>query len=201
MIKKLVLKLNEKRSGYWFIADARTMYGELEYIPLGLSENRNDFDVYVDRVPHKKTVFFYSRASFKKPKEFNFKTEQERNDFEQAYDRYYDKRWDDMPRIEMSLDDYEDLLQKWEIIKIELPQYVIFTLDDSGALDNVDVIGKNELSDQDLYEMKQEHIKSLKYEQARQKYMQNHPDYSYEWRGPQDDEYEADIMKYYEDKS
>lgn len=42
--------------------------------------------------------------------------------------------------------------------------------------------------------------KILKYEKARQRYEKAHPDYIQDiWRGPQDDEFEADIMKYYEE--
>ena len=198
MIKKLVLKLNETHTGYWFIEDARIVYDELEYIPLGLSENRNDFDICVDQV-QQKSVFFYAKDSFKKPIEQDFKTDQEQEAFEQAYDRYYDKRWDDMPKVELSLSDWHSLQEKWEKIKKEKPHYVIFTLDDSGPLDKVDVVGKNELSEQDMQDMNYEHEKYLKYEAARKKYIQNHPDYSYVWRGPQDDEFQADIMKYYEE--
>ena len=47
--------------------------------------------------------------------------------------------------------------------------------------------------------MKIEHEKSLKHTQAKNKYMQNHKDYSTVWRSPEDDEYEADIMKYFDD--
>ena len=60
--------------------------------------------------------------------------------------------------------------------------------------------GKDKLSEEDKAYIKEEHEKFLKYERARQKYIDNHPDYSYEWRGPQDDEYEADIMKYYDEE-
>ena len=199
MIKKLVLKLNEEKSDYWVIADARTMYDEITYIPVGLSKYRDDFDIDVDHIPSTNTVFFHSTDSFKKPADISFKTQQEEYDFEKAYDKYYFKRWDDMPQIEISSSNYEELKQKWDALKSEKPQYVIFTLDDSGPLDKVDVFGKNELSQQDLQEMKIEHEKSLKHTQAIDKYMQNHPDYSAVWRSPTDDEYEADIMKYFDD--
>ncbi|MBM17512.1 MAG: hypothetical protein CL947_00405, partial [Epsilonproteobacteria bacterium] len=94
--------------------------------------------------------------------------------------------------------DWEALQKKWDQLKKKKYQYLIFTLDDSGSLDKVDIVGKNELSDQDKKDMQQEHEKYLKYEKARQRYIANHPDYSEVWRGPQDDEYEADIMKYYD---
>ena len=47
--------------------------------------------------------------------------------------------------------------------------------------------------------MKIEHEKSLKYKQAKKIYRQNHHDYSAVWRSPADDEYQEDIMKYFDD--
>ena len=77
------------------------MYGKIEYIPLGLSGYRNDFGIDVDHVPHKNTVFFYTQDSFKEPANISFKKQQEEYDFQKAYDKYYDKRWDDMPQVEI----------------------------------------------------------------------------------------------------
>jgi len=62
------------------------------------------------------------------------------------------------------------------------------------------MIGKDELSQEDIEYFEKERERFLKYEKARQRYVQAHPDYSDDvWRGPQDDEFEADIMKYYEE--
>ena len=144
-----------------------------------------------------KSVLVWPDDSFKESA-VDFIGNRETDIFEESYNKYYDKRWDDMPQIDMSLSDWEALQKKWDQLKKKKYQYLIFTLDDSGSLDKVDIVGKNELSDQDKKDMQQEHEKYLKYEKARQRYIANHPDYSEVWRGPQDDEYEADIMKYYD---
>jgi hypothetical protein len=138
-------------------------------------------------------VFYIKEQEYKK-----FQTIEESIAYDDRYEEYYDKRWEEAPKAKISIDDWQQLQQKWKQVQKELPQYVIFTLDDSGPTDKIEILGKNELSSEDIQEIKIEHEKYLKYQQARQKYMQCHPDYSDIWRGPQDDEYEADIMKYYE---
>ena len=124
--------------------------------------------------------------------------------FSDRYDEYYDKRWEEMPQVDLLLDDWNDLQKQWAQIKKDKPKYIMIELDDSGrndpaVRDKVTITPKDELSQQDLDYIKQEHEKYLKYQAAKQKYIENHPDYSEVWRGPQDDEYEADIMKYYEE--
>jgi len=166
---------------------------------LALSEYRNDFNIHIDELSDKDIVFIWSKDLIKDVQKNNFHSQQEESTFENTYYEYYNKRWEEMSKIEMSIEDWEILKQRWKIIKKEKPLYTMFELDDSGSLDKVNILGKNELSQEDIDYIKQEHEKYLKYEKARQKYIANHPDYSDVWRGPQDDEYEADIMKYYED--
>ena len=124
--------------------------------------------------------------------------------FSDRYDEYYDKRWDEMPNVRLTIKAWNDLQRQWAQIKKDKPRYIMIELDDSGrndpaVRDKVTITPKDELSQEDLDYIKQEHEKYLKYQAAKQKYIDNHPDYSEVWRGPQDDEYEADIMKYYED--
>ncbi len=145
-----------------------------------------------------KQLWIWCAFYIKKQARKEFSTMDEFSKYNRAYEEYYDKRWEETPKIKISIVDWEELQKKWEQIKNEKPQYLIFTLDDSGLTDKIEVIGKNELSEKDLEEIKIEHQQYLKYQRARQKYIQNNPDYSDIWRGPQDDEYEADIMKYYE---
>lgn len=134
----------------------------------------------------------------KKKERKTFINQEEGMSYFLKYEEYYNKRWEEAPKVKISIDDWENLQQKWRQVKKKLPRYVIFALDDSGFTDKIEIIGKNDLSQEDIQEIQIEHEKYLKYQQARQKYIQKHPNYTDIWRGPQDDEYEADIMKYYE---
>tara|TARA_B100000674_G_C37825288_1_gene907806 strand:+ start:48 stop:644 length:597 start_codon:yes stop_codon:yes gene_type:complete len=196
-MKKIYLKLSAIYEGYTVPDDFRNNHNELYTLSMALELYEYDW-IRILQIPNKNILLIYSEESFKEQVELEFETEKEEDVFEDAYIAYRNKREKEIPEVELSFEDWEILKHKWEQITKEKPGYVVFELDDSGLLDKVDVYGKGELSQEDVNYIKQEHEKYLKYEKARQKYIQNHPDYSEVWRGPQDDEYEADIMKYYD---
>ena len=157
--------------------------------------------IMVEEIERKNLVSIWSSDFFK---------EQEMDDdgkwlqLSERYDEYYDKRWDEMPYVDLTIQGWNDLEKQWAQIKKDKPKYIMIELDESGrndpaVRDKVTITPKDELSQEDLDYIKQEHEKYLKYQAAKQKYIESHPDYSEVWRGPQDDEYEADIMKYYKD--
>jgi hypothetical protein len=195
-MKEIVLIFNKKMNDYEVPDGLRTNNLELYFFVMAL-----DLDPYSDNwinceiVERENKVYIWSDDSIKKQEYKKLPTMEEFSKYNRAYEEYYDKRWEEVPKIEISIQDWEQLQQKWKQIKKELPQYLVFTLDDSGSSDKIEIIGKNELSYEDIQEIQIEHEKYLKYQHARQKYMQTHSDYSDIWRGPQDDEYEADIMK------
>ena len=197
-MKKAFFQKHNIFEGYHIPEGMLTRNFELYHIN-GAIDPIEDTLVNCEIVNRENKVYIYSDESFKKQEYKEFATLEEGVAREEDYERYYDKRWEEIPKVEMSIEDWEELKKKWKKIKEESPKYIMFILDDSGPLDKVKIIGKDELSQEDLGYIKVEHEKYLKYEKARQKYIQNHPDYSEVWRGPQDDEYEADIMKYYED--
>ncbi len=199
-MKKIFLK-RSKNSGDYFVEESMsTNYDSLYFLVCSFNPGEADIlGVEVEIFPKKNEVNIYFRDSLKKQANLELNIEKEENAFEDAYIAYADKRWAEMPKIKISIQDWEFLQQKWNQAKKEQYEYTILTLDDTGPSNKIKIFGKNELSQEDIDYIKQEHEKYLKYEKARQKYIANHPDYSDVWRGPQDDEYEADIMKYYED--
>ncbi len=197
-MKNIFLKKSLSYEDYIVPNDFRNNNNALYFLIMAF-EPFEDTWIQSEIVNRENTVYIYSNESFKKKEYKEFPTLNEGIGYEKAYDKYYDKRWEEIPKVKVSIQDWEILKQKWNKIQKERPKYIMFTLDDSGPLDKVDIIGKDELSKEDLDYIKQEHEKYVKYQRARQKYIENHPDYSEVWRGPQDDEYEADIMKYYEE--
>jgi len=102
-----------------------------------------------------------------------------------------------MQKLEMNKENYELVVQQWEEISNRMPEYVIFTQNDSGV---VDIIGKEELLEQDRADMKRENEKLLRYQIAWQKYINSFkPERSREWRSPADDEYEADFKLFFDE--
>lgn len=116
------------------------------------------------------------------------------------YEEPYDKRYAELPKHVIMAWHWQDLEQQWKELINQKFKYMIMQLDDENPPHKITMIGKDELSVQDLEYFQNEHEKYLKYQEARQKYINNHPDYSDDvWRGPQDNESESDYLKYYQD--
>ena len=151
----------------------------------------------LDKMRDEKYVYLWDRDSIKKQAKISDLSPAEQYAFDNEYEIYREKAWDDMSKLIMTTENYIEVVHKWQKIVLGLqPSYFILSQDDAGY---VDLIGKDELSEQDRQDMENEHEKYLKYEKARQAYQKDHPDQSDLWRGPQDNEFEKDIMKYYKD--
>lgn len=196
MKKRLILQLDQKTYGYWFIENARSPYFCLELLPLGLSKYRQDFNVEIDYILSKNIVFLYFNDFCKKKSKIKFDNCFDQAVFDKAYDAYYDKRWEEMPKIEMPIADYEALGYLFKKIKQEKPLYLLFALDDSGPLNKVEIVGKNELSAQELQEMQAGHEQFVLWQKALQLYNYDHEIVDDVWRSPADSVYDVDIAKY-----
>lgn len=206
---KIFLKLNDRKDRYWMFEGAQTQNYMLQYLHSSLEQELfeiikkfNDGCQSINweglrlDLLNKNTILLWHFDYIKGMANIDFKTKQEMEDYYKAYSEYSDKRWDDMPKLEMSLQNYQEILEKWETIKEAKPEYIIFSQDDQGY---VDLIGKNELSQEDIADMKTEHQKFLKRQKAWKKYIHAHPNRSEVWRSPEDSEFEADWQKYLED--
>lgn len=191
MIKKYFVQLYSHDIGYGPIPQFYTKNFALQYLWFFLYRSQYDW-IHVTQLPEK--ILFWSSDNVKQQADIQLNTKEELDAFYIAYRAYSSKRWNDMPKLEISLKNYEDILQKWNCILERKPQYIIFYQDGAGY---VDLIGKDELSEQDLADMKIEHEKYLKYKIAYNKYTQSRPDIVDElWHGPESSEYEADWQKF-----
>lgn len=194
-MKKAFFSLAKNPGLTWYVncKDFRTKNNQLGSLYLALDPIQ-DFEVNVDADEY--SVLIYSRDSIKKAAKIYFQTSQEWRAFDDEYEKYYDKRWDEIPKIELSLSDWQELQQKWNQIKEEKPQYIMFTLDDSGPLDKVQLIGKHELSQEDIAYMNDAHEEYLAWQKAEQLYNYDHEIIDDVWRSPADSVYDIDIAKY-----
>jgi hypothetical protein len=209
-MKRLFLKLTSDKSGYGTFEGARTKNFSLDELVLFLKAwgNRKTNPLSdcsslqwewlsLDITEDGKNVYLWEPGSIKYEAKINFISPKEKNDFEEAYKQYFIRRWDDIPKLYMKTENYVEIVEKWqEIVLKQKPNFIILSQDDCGY---VDLIGKEELSQQDLADMKIEHEKYLKYKVAYDKYVKSRPDIVDElWHGPQSSEYEADWQKFYE---
>lgn len=199
IMKKVIFKLYPNESFYYIENDFLTNHEELYNVYLALNPLEDSW-IYVNMFPEKNIVNIYSCDLYKQPADFDNLdlNDEEKQLLLDNYIAYCDKRWKEMPRVTLSIQDWQELQIKWSAIKKDKPMYVIFLLDNSGSLDTINIIGKDSLSEEDLAYIQEEHEQYLQYQRAYQKYRDNHVDYSEVWRGSHDDEYEVDVMQYYD---
>lgn len=171
----------------------------LDILLMGLHDNsqfREAHNIVVDDIKRYKKVWIWSRE--------NIKTDALSDDIYsvenyERYEQYEAKRWDEIPKIEMSISDWQELKARWKEVKNLRPPYIMLELDDSGSLDKVQVTALDSLSEDDLEYTMTSILHCIKYKQAWYAYASNLINYNQEhWQCAQDDEYEADIMRYYE---
>ena len=207
---KIFLKLTDSKSRYWIFEGAQTKNFLLSNLVFFL-EAWGDKDptriyksigmcwewLHLDRTEDINNVYLWNKSELKKQAKVSGLSQQEQESFDEAYEKYSDKRRDDIPKLYIKIENYVEIVEKWqEIVLKQKPNFIILSQEDSGY---VDLIGKDDLSQQDLADMKIEHEKYLKYKIAYDKYVKSRPDIVDElWHGPQSSEYEADWQKFYE---
>lgn len=205
---KIFLKLTDNKNRYWIFEGAQTKnfllsnlvffleaWGDRKTNPLSDCNGLRWEWLSLEKTEDKKNVYLWNPESVKYEAKINFTSQEEKKDFNEAYAQYFIKRWDDAPKLYMTIENYAEIVQKWQdIVLNKRPQYIIISQDDAGY---VDLIGKDELSQQDLADMKIEHEKYLKYKVAYDKYTKSRPAIVDElWHGPESSEYEADWQKF-----
>ena len=191
-MKRVFFKYNDLLNSYC-VANKKeqTANFELQNLKIIL-ETKNPYKLHLTQSDNK--IILWSSDKIKQQASLQFNSKEKNDEFSQTYSQYSNKRWHDMPKLEITLQNYEMIIQKWNEIINSKPEYIIFSQDNVGY---VDLIGKDELSAQDLADMKIEHEKYLKYKTAYDKYTKSRPDITDDlWYGPDSSEYEADWQKF-----
>ena len=147
-----------------------------------------------DKKDHNK-VMIWSKLNIKKPLELkDFATDEEFWAYVDRYHQYSRKHLAEMPAIRISRNNYEELENQWKEIRKHKPKYLIFREHDNGY---VDILEKNELSDEDIANMNRENKIYLNYLKRWNEYKKTHPEKLYPiWRCPADNFFESDFALY-----
>ena len=113
-----------------------------------------------------------------------------------SYNVYYEKRWKEMPHIRILVEDFEHYKAEWKRLEKELPRYVIVTLDKGRPLDKLEIVGKNELSQQDREDIKRENDACLAWKEAEAWRDYDRDIIDFTWRSPADNVYDSDTVTY-----
>lgn len=193
--KKAFFERISDNTGYWVPDYMKTKNVEIYYANQAI-EPWPDMNVSCYKDYEKGTVFIWSTESFLNMTDFMFPTSQENIAFQTLYDEYYDKRSLEMPQVEISFENFGYYMTEWKRLEKELPKYVIVTLDKSGPLDKLEIVGKDELSEQDKEDIKRENTDLLRWKEADLLYNYDHDRFDDIWRSPADNKYDADVAKY-----
>jgi len=198
ILKKQYLKFNSTQQ--WYEIPREFYTRERDLLELYFHFEPVEFrPVNFSKLPERHCVYMRSYFEYiKKEVELTYSSEAQKQEFKKAYDLYYDQRYEETPQLFMSFINYDEIKQKWIKLQQEKPNYIVFTLDDSGPLDIVDMFGQKELSQQELAEIKSGHEQYLLYEKAKKLYYKDHQWQDDEWYSPEDNEFEADYKPYYD---
>ncbi len=145
-------------------------------------------------------VIIWSTDNIKKslmPEDFNahqdFTRQKDYLAYCEQFGKYGMKRFAEMPAIRISRENYEQLKQQFQGLYKRKHQYLIMREHDDG---HVDMLEKDELSQQDIAIMNREHKIFQNYIKRLEAYQKAHPHRSYIWRSPADNEFESDFALY-----
>lgn len=173
--------------GYRLVENSQTMNYDLQNLWSSFySENewiRTDMDEGM--------VSIWNSWDLKDKKWINFISTEEEMKYDFVYDTYWFKRWDDMPRLEMTEQNYEEVLQNWKDICNHTTKYLIISIDNLGW---VSMIGKDALSQQDLRDIEIEHQKYLEFRKKCDAYKPFRGKKNREWQSQADEEYFSDFL-------
>jgi tRNA/tmRNA/rRNA uracil-C5-methylase (TrmA/RlmC/RlmD family) len=194
-MKKVFLQNYENRR-YLIFEGAQTKNFDLQDLSFILETDQYTWLHIIEDEKNNK-IILWSEFGLKRKAKVVFDKTEDQQDFDDAYRAYYRKRWFDMSKLEMSTENYALVQKQWKEISKRMPEYVIFTQYDSGF---IEIVGKDELSELDLADMKRENEKCLRYQEAWQEYISSFKPYrSSEWRSPADEEYEADFKPFFDE--
>lgn len=195
VLKKAFFERNDDNNGYTIPDCMDTNNAEIYYANQAI-DPWDDMNVTCCKDNAKKTAFIWSSDSFLDCIQLKFDTIDEKIAFEKIYDEYRKKRWLEMPQVRMSIDNFEYYKAEWDRLDKELPRYVIVTLDKSGPLDKLEIVGKDELSEQDKEDIKRENTDLLRWKEAEAWRNYDHDIIDSYWRSPADSVYDSDTVKY-----
>ena len=169
-------------------------YSELYYLYLALNPIE-DMDVKIEKI--EKIVVIWSSNFFKETlRMYNLDSSKEAIHYEQLYLEYFKKRWLEKPQITLLLSDYNDLKEKWKIIKSKSPKFIIMTLQNGNLYDTASIEEKDSLSENDLAELNHNHAQYLRWKKAEELYNYDYDIIDDVWRSPADSVFQEDIEKY-----
>ena len=188
-MRKLFLKKSEQ--GYEILEGAETVNFDLQY--LWQSFDSAYEDILIDKDVDEDSVLIWSALELKQPVTTGFESKQEQEAYDKAYDRYVELRWEDMPILDLSIANYQEVKQSWQNVEAQKPEYVIFQEDEKGF---VMIHLQDKLSEKDKRDIIIESEIFQTYQVKYDDYMQKHPQEDNDiWYSEQDSQFYSDFLE------
>lgn len=189
-MKKIFLhqsKLNSSR--YWISNKGLSCHQELIYLWESFSYTNQEISVNRDEDGW---VTIWSYWDMKDKKRKKFISLQEAEVYDQAYSEYWYKRYAEIPKLEITQQNYDDIVAQWEKInKAKKTKYVVIIQDDFGV---VSFELKDELSREEQKYLDQDLEKYNKFIEKLRMYELVSGGGSRDWSGPEDSEFYSDFL-------
>jgi len=185
MIRRIFLEKGMKR--FSLAENSQTMNYDLQY--LWSSFDQINYWMRIDK--YEGWVTIWNSWDLKTQKWKDFISQEEKKKYNDEYAKYWWKKWKEMPRLEITEQNYEEVLHQWQQVQKDKKKYVIISIDDFGW---VRIESKNKLSYQDEQDIKSEHEKYLEYRKKVDAHAPFRRRTRDEWESPEDEEYDSDFL-------
>ena len=189
MIRKVFFQKTETGSYTLVYGDYQTPYEELYDVFSALRNNYAEY--WINTSAKDGMVTIWSDWSIQRKANFKFKTQEDQDSYDQDYFKYLERRFKDMPRVDMTAENYEKLQKQFEQLQIDKPPYFVISQNSEGW---VSLDGKEELTDQDKKEVEEDTKKFWKIYNLRKAYVEKYPLKRLDWAGVESELYEADYL-------
>ena len=190
MMRKCFLEYDKEFNKYLIIKDGQTI--NLDLLNLWESFYPTHDWIQIDEFDEGWiTIWDLWDVKDKKFKEFI--SLEEKRKYDEAYRQYSSKRWKEIPLLEMTKENHEQVLKQWERLKKSKAPFGIISIDDTGW---VRVEGKDKLDQQDLQDMKEEYQRYINFTEkwdAYRPFLNGKQDFN-KWESEADSEFYSDFL-------
>jgi len=177
----------ERFNFYWLSDSCTSINFDLQNLWLSFDRTNDWMRVDIDEG----VVRIWNSWDMKYQKDKNFISSEEKKKYDDAYAQYWFKRREEMPILEITEQNYQEVLQQWYDAREKKLAYMIISIDNFGW---VSIEVKDKLSHKDQQDMQQEHQKFLEYRKKWDAYAPFTYKQNKEWQSPADEEYYSDFL-------
>lgn len=143
-------------------------------------------------------IIMHNLFDIKKPKWSMFEEhsipKEQYQKFRIAYEKYWNKRWNEIPKIKITKQNYEKILHEWKECNQKKSKYVVIQIDDQGW---ISLIPQDTLTPEDLELIAKDQKLYDAFQKKQNEYLEFYKHKPYKnniWSSPADSEFYSDFL-------